>query len=305
MPFCFLPGKCVNPILQVTNLIKHYSEVKAVDGVSFNIEQGTCFGLLGPNGAGKSTTVEILEGIITPTSGEIRYRGKPIGPGFRNDAGIMFQNTSLQDYIKVKEALILFQRFYPRSRPLDELIERCALNEFLDRDVRNLSGGQRQRLLLAIALINDPEIIFLDEPTTGLDPQARRNFWALVKQIKAEKKTLILTTHYMEEAHELCDEIAIMDHGHIISQGSPQALLKAHFDNSVITLPDNDVPDSLDRDDNLALFRKDGQVNILSSDINASILHLIDQGVPLTHLQVRSRTLEDLFLALTGHELRS
>ena len=249
--------------------------------------------------------MEILEGIITPTSGEIRYRGEPIGPGFRNDAGIMFQNTSLQDYIKVKEALILFQRFYPRSRPLDELIERCALNEFLDRDVRNLSGGQRQRLLLAIALINDPEIIFLDEPTTGLDPQARRNFWALVKQSKAEKKTLILTTHYMEEAHELCDEIAIMDHGHIISQGSPQALLKAHFDNSVITLPDNDVPESLDRDDNLALFRKDGQVNILSSDINASILHLIDQGVPLTHLQVRSRTLEDLFLALTGHELRS
>ncbi len=305
MPFCFLPGKSVNPILQVTNLAKHYSEVKAVDGVSFAIEQGTCFGLLGPNGAGKSTTVEILEGIITPTSGNIRYRGEPIGPEFRNDAGIMFQSTSLQDYIKVKEALILFQRFYPRSRPLDELIERCALNKFLDRDVRNLSGGQRQRLLLAIALINDPEIIFLDEPTTGLDPQARRNFWSLVKQIKAEKKTLILTTHYMEEAHELCDEIAIMDHGHIISQGSPQALLKAHFDNSVITLPDSDVPQSLDQDDKLSLFRKEGQVSILSSDINTSILHLINQGVPLTRLQVRSRTLEDLFLALTGHEPRS
>ncbi|MEJ1464111.1 MAG: ABC transporter ATP-binding protein [Candidatus Sedimenticola sp. (ex Thyasira tokunagai)] len=291
-------------ILQVNELIKHYSEVKAVDGISLSIERGSCFGLLGPNGAGKTTTVEMLEGITAITAGEILYQGGPIGPNFREEAGIMFQETSLQDYIRVEEALALFQRFYPRTRPLEELIKSCALEEFLAQDVRHLSGGQRQRLLLAIALINDPEIIFLDEPTTGLDPQARRNFWELIHSIKKENKTVILTTHYMEEAYELCDEIAIMDHGKIIAQGTPQALLKKHFDNAVISLPASEVPESLDQDEALTLHRNNGQVEILSNDINTSIRHLMDRGVSLTHLQVRSRTLEDLFLELTGRELR-
>ncbi|WP_321528624.1 ABC transporter ATP-binding protein [Sedimenticola selenatireducens] len=295
----------MSSILQVDNLVKHFNGVQAVDGVSFAIERGSCFGLLGPNGAGKTTTVEMLEGIITPTRGDVRYKGEPTGVAFRQEAGIMFQETSLQEFIRVGETLELFSRFYPRTRPIDELIERCALGEFLDRDVRRLSGGQRQRLLLAIALINDPQIVFLDEPTTGLDPQARRNFWQLVNDIKQEQKTLVLTTHYMEEAYELCDEIAIMDHGKIIAQGSPRALLKKHFDHSVICLPANEVPESLDQDAQLKLHRINGQVEILSEDINASIQQLIAQKVPLTHLQIRSRTLEDLFLELTGRELRS
>jgi len=295
----------MSSILQVDNLVKHFNGVQAVNGVSFSIERGNCFGLLGPNGAGKTTTVEMLEGIITPTQGDVRYKGEPTGAAFRQEAGIMFQETSLQEFIRVGETLELFSHFYPRTRPINELIERCALAEFLDRDVRRLSGGQRQRLLLAIALINDPQIVFLDEPTTGLDPQARRNFWQLVNDIKQEQKTLVLTTHYMEEAYELCDEIAIMDHGKIIAQGSPQALLKKHFDHSVICLPANEVPESLDQDAQLKLHRINGQVEILSEDINASIQQLIAQQVPLTHLQIRSRTLEDLFLELTGRELRS
>jgi ABC-2 type transport system ATP-binding protein len=292
-------------LLEVSRLTKRYQEVRAVDGIDLAIEQGTCFGLLGPNGAGKTTTVEMMEGILSPSSGEIRYRGRPIGPEFRDDAGIMFQNTALQEYIKVREALSLFRAFYPRTRPLEELIECCALGGFLERDVRHLSGGQRQRLLLAIALINDPEVLFLDEPTTGLDPQSRRNFWELIHSIKSENKTVLLTTHYMEEAYELCDQIAIMDHGHIIAQGSPRALLKKHFDNAVISLPAADVPEELDQDPLLSLHRCNGHVEILSEDMDASIHHLIGQGVSLTHLQVRSRTLEDLFLELTGRELRA
>ncbi|HHH38916.1 MAG TPA: ABC transporter ATP-binding protein [Sedimenticola sp.] len=292
-------------LLEVKRLTKRYREVQAVDGIDLAIGQGICFGLLGPNGAGKTTTVEMMEGILPPSSGEIRYRGRPIGAAFREVAGIMFQETSLQEYIRVNEALRLFRDFYPRTRPLEELIERCALGEFLERDVRRLSGGQRQRLLLAIALINDPEVLFLDEPTTGLDPQSRRNFWELIHSIKAENKTVLLTTHYMEEAYELCDEIAIVDHGRIIAQGSPRALLKKHFDNAVITLPATDVPENLDGDPLLTLHRRNGQVEILSEDMDASIRHLIDRGVSLAHLQVRSRTLEDLFLELTGRELRA
>ena len=295
----------MNPILQVDNLVKHFGPVEAVNGVSFSIQRGTCFGLLGPNGAGKTTTVEMMEGITPPTAGEIRYLDQPLGEAFHQQAGIMFQETSLQEYIKVGETLKLFSRFYHHTRSMEELIDRCALGEFLDRDVRRLSGGQRQRLLLAIALINDPEIVFLDEPTTGLDPQARRNFWQLVNDIKQEQKTLVLTTHYMEEAYELCDEIAIMDHGRIISKGTPRALLKQHFDTSVISLPESDLPADLEESTKLQMHRHNGQVEIFSHDLNQTIQTLIQQQVPLTHLQVRSRTLEDLFLELTGRELRS
>ena len=235
----------MQPLLEVHRLVKQYRGVRAVDGISFNIERGTCVGLLGPNGAGKTTTVEILEGIIPATSGEILFKGGPIDDQFRQSAGIMFQNTALQEHITVQETLTLFRSFYRHTRPLNELIASCALGDFLSRDVQKLSGGQRQRLLLAIALLNDPEILFLDEPTTGLDPQARRNFWQLIRDIKAEQKTVALTTHYMDEAYQLCDEIAIMDRGRIIAQGSPQQLLKSHFENSVISLPLDHIPASL------------------------------------------------------------
>lgn len=294
----------MSALLEVDNLVKEYKEVIAVDGISLSISRGTCFGLLGPNGAGKTTTVEMLEGILPRTAGEIRYKGAPLGREFRNLAGIMFQSTSLQDFITVRESLQLFAKFYPQTRPLDELISLCSLEAFLDRDTSKLSGGQRQRLLLAIALVNDPEIIFLDEPTTGLDPQARRNFWQLVQSIKAEQKTLVLTTHYMEEAYELCDEIVIIDCGRIIAQGSPRALLKKHFDNAVISLPANEIPAAMEQDGALTLHRRNGQVEILSDDINSTIRHLLEFKVSLSHLQVRSPTLEDLFLELTGNELR-
>lgn len=292
-------------LLEVRELVKQYREIRAVDGITLRIERGSCVGLLGPNGAGKTTTVEMIEGITTPSSGEILFKGAPIDEEFRQRAGIMFQNTALQEFITVSEILTLFQRFYQRTRPLDELIERCALHDFLTRDVQKLSGGQRQRLLLAVALINDPEILFLDEPTTGLDPQARRNFWQLIDDIKAEQKTIVLTTHYMEEAYQLCDEIAILDRGRIIAQGSPEQLLQAHFKNSVITLPLKQVPETLHHLPGVILQRRNSQLEIHSGNLNSSMRSLLDLGVSLEQMQVRSPTLEDLFLELTGHELRA
>ncbi|MCU7877959.1 MAG: ABC transporter ATP-binding protein [Candidatus Thiodiazotropha sp. (ex Lucinoma borealis)] len=292
-------------MIEAVNLCKYYAGVKAVDGVSFAIPRGVCFGLLGPNGAGKTTTVEMLEGIKTPSSGDIRYKGEPLGQRFRNEAGIMFQHTALQEFIRVDEVLKMFQQFYSHTRPIEELVEVCALEEFLTRDTRKLSGGQKQRLLLAIALINDPQVVFLDEPTTGLDPQSRRNLWHQVRRIKAENKTLVLTTHYMEEAFELCDEIIIMDHGVIIAQGNPKELLANHFDNSVITLPLSVLPADFRADEASTLHPQDGQMEILSRDVDATIHYLAAQHIPLKQLQVRSPTLEDLFLELTGHHLRT
>jgi len=292
----------VSPFLQVDNLTRHYQGVKAVDGISFAIERGRCFGLLGPNGAGKTTTVEMLEGINEPTSGTILYQGRPLGRRFRDEAGIMFQTTALQDYITVHETLKMFQQMYPRTIPLPDLIESCSLGDFLDRDTRKLSGGQRQRLLLAIALVNDPEVIFLDEPTTGLDPQARRNFWELVQRIKQQGKSIVLTTHYMEEAYRLCDDIIIMDHGQIIAQGTPDALLAKHFAEVVLQLPAADFPASCPE---LEMQVSGDLVEILSSDLNHTIRRLIELKVSLAGLRIRQHTLEDLFLALTGRELRT
>jgi len=291
-------------LLETHRLIKHFRGVQAVNGIDLAISPGCCFGLLGPNGAGKTTTVEMLEGIQQPTGGTIRYRGEALGAQFRQDIGIMFQATALQDHITGRENLQMFGRFYRRTLPVAELIEACALGEFLDRDTRKLSGGQRQRLLLAIALVNDPELIFLDEPTTGLDPQARRNFWELVHRIKARGKTILLTTHYMDEAYHLCDEIAIMDHGRIIAQGTPRDLLAAHFDDVVLQLPLADFPDPAPP---LALtvIRGRDAVEILTRDVNAAIQELLAHHISLARLQIRPRTLEDLFLELTGRELRT
>ena len=227
--------------LEARNLVKEYPGVLAVDGVSFAVEEGICFGLLGPNGAGKTTTVEIIEGVTKATSGEVYYYGEPAGARFRQEAGIQFQNTALQDYITVHETLQMFSTLYDRRANLDDVIEQCSLSDLLDRDNRKLSGGQRQRLLLAVALVNDPKLIFLDEPTTGLDPQARRNFWTLVQNIRANGSTIVLTTHYMDEAQVLCDEIAIMDEGHIIRQGSPEQLLKDRFGDELIEMPNGDI----------------------------------------------------------------
>lgn len=291
-------------LLVANQLVKHFRGIKAVNGVSLSLNKGMCLGLLGPNGAGKTTTVEMLEGISRPSSGEVLYKGDPLGPRFRDEAGIMFQSTALQDYLTVREALDLFRRFYPKTVPLEELIESCSLQNFLDQDTRKLSGGQRQRLLLAIALVNDPEVVFLDEPTTGLDPQARHNFWELVHSIKGRGKTIILTTHYMDEAYTLCEEIAIMDHGKIIAQGTPKELLAAHFNDVVLQLPQQDFPAAANGLPMTVTHHRD-TLEILTSDVNTTIQQLLALGVSLAHLQIRARNLEDLFLELTGKELRS
>ncbi len=291
----------MSAVLEVRNLHKRYPNgVTAVDGVSFAVAGGSCFGLLGPNGAGKTTTIEIMEGILPATSGQVLYRGEPLGARFREEVGIQFQTTALQDFLTVRDQLRLFASFYPRGMPLDEVIETCALGELLTRDSRKLSGGQRQRLLLALALVNDPQILFLDEPTTGLDPQARRNFWDLIERIKARGKTILLTTHYMEEAYLLCDEIAIMDHGRLIAQGPPRDLLAEHYNETVLDLPAEDVPAELP----LPASRKNGRVELLTRDVNATLQQLLAAGARLQQLQVRPRTLEDLFLHLTGKALR-
>jgi len=294
----------MRPVLEVRELVKQYPGVRAVDGVSFSIAEGQCFGMLGPNGAGKTTTVEMMEGVTPPTSGEVLYRGEPLGARFRAEAGIQFQKTALQDFLTVRETLALFTRLYPRRREVDELIRMCALEQVADRDNRKLSGGQMQRLLLAIALANDPRVLFLDEPTTGLDPQARHNFWELIRSIKAEGRTVLLTTHYMEEAYTLCDEIAIMDRGRIIAEGPPARLLEEHFDDVVLELPREDFRGE-PADFPLPVLVASDRVEISTGDVEGALRALLGRGVPLKRLRIRPRGLEDLFLELTGRELRT
>jgi ABC-2 type transport system ATP-binding protein len=294
----------MEPVIQVRDLVKQYPGVRAVDGVSFDIPEGICFGLLGPNGAGKTTTVEIMEGVTEPTSGRVLYRGEPLGTRFRAEAGIQFQKTALQEFLTVRETLVMFRRLYSHGRDVDDVIRLCALEPLVGRDNRKLSGGQLQRLLLGIALVNDPQVLFLDEPTTGLDPQARHNFWDLIRAIKAERRTVLLTTHYMEEAYFLCDVVAIMDHGRIIAEGPPSRLLKEHFDDVVLELPRDEFgidPATFP----LPVLLAGDRVEISTADVELALRALLDRGIPVRHLQIRPRNLEDLFLELTGRELRT
>jgi len=291
------------PVFEVSRLSKRYGDIVAVDDISFDIPEGICLGLLGPNGAGKTTTVEMLEGILEPSSGEISYRGQPLARDARKRFGIQFQSTVLQDYLKVGECLDLFGGLYDCAFDRDEIIRLCNLAEILDRDNRKLSGGQKQRLLLALALLNDPDVLFLDEPTTGLDPQARRNFWALIEGIKARDKTILLTTHYMEEAYRLCDRILIVDNGRIITEGTPDELLSQHFSDKILEIPRSAGEGRL-TDFPSQVLESEDSYEISTPDADATIRDLAARGVPLTHLQIRPRTLEDLFLELTGRELR-
>src|SRR5215469_10756464 len=291
-------------ILEVLDLVKRYPGVTAVDGIRFAVEAGECFGLLGPNGAGKTTTVEMMEGITEPSAGQVLYLDKPVDARFRQEVGIQFQSTALQDFLTVRETLQLFRNFYAKGQDVDELVHMCTLQEYVDRDARKLSGGQRQRLLLALALVNDPEILFLDEPTTGLDPQARRNFWDLIRNIKARNKTVVLTTHYMEEAFLLCDRIAIMDHGRIIAEGPPASLLAKHFHDVILQLPKADF--QLDPAElGIPLLDAGEYLEISTADVDATLQKLMAKRISLARLQIRARTLEDLFLELTGKELRA
>jgi len=215
-------------LLEIKHLVKTYKSLTAVNDVSFLIPQGICFGLLGPNGAGKTTTIEMIEGIIAPTSGEILYKGHPRTTSFSEEIGIQFQNTALLSFLTIRETLKTFQQLYSKTADIDSLLTTCNLLDIQQQYNDRISGGQRQRLLLAMAMVNQPELLFLDEPSTGMDPQARRNFWDIVLHIKSQGKTIILTTHYMEEAQMLCDEVAIMDYGHIIAYGTVDDLINRH-----------------------------------------------------------------------------
>lgn len=289
--------------LEIHHLRKRYGGLEAVRDVSFQVRQGTCFGLLGPNGAGKTTTMEIVEDIIEATSGEILYKGRPRTSSFREEIGIQFQHTALLSFLTVAETLATFSRLFTRPAGTREIIERCQLAELSGQRNDRLSGGQAQRLMLALALINQPQLIFLDEPSTGLDPQSRRNLWDIIKQLKEEGKTLILTTHSMEEAEYLCDEIAIIDQGRVIAAGSPAELIGSYGGQSSIILPWGAAGNSL-ADPDFTLQEQNGGVIIHTDEIHRALNILMQKNVNLRGITIHSANLEDVFLHLTGKKLR-
>jgi ABC-2 type transport system ATP-binding protein len=290
-------------LLEVKNLVKRYGRTEAVRGVSFAIPQGICIGLLGPNGAGKTTTIEVIEDIIAPTEGEILYKGRPRTDTFRAEVGILFQQTALLSFLTVHETLTTFQKLYTKTADLQELIAMCHLQDFLNQYNDRISGGQRQRFMLALALVNKPELVFLDEPSTGLDPQARRNLWEIVENIKAGGRTIVLTTHNMEEAQALCDEIAIMDDGRIIARGSPAELIKRHCGGVTVELPMTSFNPSLPPLSVPFQVVQD-RIEMMTDDLNGFVAELVGKNINLKDMAVRSPNLEDVFLTLTGRQLR-
>ncbi len=291
-------------------------DVVAVDGIDLSVARGECFGLLGPNGAGKTTTVEILEGLIEPTSGQVSLCGlswRTNEMELRERIGVALQETRLTDKLSVSETLQLFRSFYRRARSLESLLDVVQLHEKRDAWVSKLSGGQRQRLALACALCGEPEILFLDEPTTGLDPQSRRQVWDLVSDYRARGGTVLLTTHYMEEAERLCDRVAIVDHGRIIREGSPRELIAtlgaAHvveFELGGDAAPDEPALRALPA---VTAVRRDaGTWSLTVTEphlvLPALIAHLASAGQQLARLGTRQATLEDVFVGLTGRHLR-
>ncbi len=293
----------MQPILEVHHLRKCFADLEAVRDVSFAVQTGSCFGLLGPNGAGKTTSMEIIEDIIAPTSGEIFYKGQPRNSSFREEIGIQFQHTSLLNFLSVEETLHTFAQLFQEPADLEEIISRCDLVALRNQRNNRLSGGQTQRLMLALALINRPHLIFLDEPSTGLDPQSRRNLWNIVKGLKDEGKTLILTTHSMEEAQHLCDQIAIMDEGTIIALGSPDELIQDHCGLISIILPRAACPVDL-KSLPFTSQEQGDEVIILTPEIHEGLKKLMELGIDLREISIHSPNLEDVFLHLTGKKLR-
>ena len=302
------------PAVRVQDVRKRYGAVQAVDGVSFEVAPGEVFGLLGPNGAGKTTTVEMLEGLRAPDSGQLEVLGIDVARNpddLKQRVGVTLQTADLYPKLTVVEVLDLFRSFYKRSLPTNQLIEFLDLGERRTAQTRQLSGGQRQRLAVALALVNDPEVIFLDEPTTGLDPAARRSLWDLVQKLQGQGKTILLTTHYMEEAEVLCDRLAIMDHGKILALGTVNELVARRFkDRSVrfdeIAALDDDQLKALPGVESIK--HDEGETVLYTQDVPATIggvLALTESlGVEPGNLGIRRPTLEDLFLDLTGRALR-
>ncbi|MEO8098851.1 MAG: ABC transporter ATP-binding protein [Acidobacteriota bacterium] len=305
------------PALLVKDLKKSFKDVVAVNGIDLEVRPAECFGLLGPNGAGKTTTIEICEGLTEKDSGVVEVLGlrwDTHGHDLRQRLGIQLQETQLSDKISVLETIQLFRSFFRQGPQPDDVIGLVELQEKRDARVGTLSGGQKQRLALACALVGNPDLLFLDEPTTGLDPQARRQLWDLITQFKKDGRTILLTTHYMDEAQQLCERVAIMDHGKIIARGTPRELIASIGVEHVVEFSTGDSAVAA----NLAAFASlDGvsgaradnggvqlQVTELHLAVPAVLAELSRQGLPLTELRTHSATLEDVFVALTGRHLR-
>jgi ABC-2 type transport system ATP-binding protein len=312
-----MPEVISKSALRVSQLRKLYKDVVAVDGLNLDVQAGECFGLLGPNGAGKTTTVEICEGLTEPDSGEVEVLGRRWSSDaaqLRQQLGIQLQDTQLSEKLTVRETVRLFRSFFRQGAEAPEVIARVQLEEKQNSRVGDLSGGQKQRLALACALVGDPDFLFLDEPTTGLDPQARRQLWELIEEFKESGRTILLTTHYMDEAERLCDRVAIMDHGKVIALGTPRELIAATCAEQMVEFTAGSAAKGLDMP---ALRRIEGvrdvrtengavlmQVTQLHTSVPALLAELTRQNVPLTELRTHSATLEDVFVTLTGRHLR-
>ena len=311
-----MPDRTTTPSLLVRNLRKAYGDVVAVAGLDLEVHRGECFGLLGPNGAGKTTTIEICEGLTAPDGGDVVVLGRRWGRDdreLRELLGISLQETQFAEKLTVRETVRLFRSFYPRGPDSEAVIGMVQLQEKADARVGQLSGGQRQRMALACALVGDPELLFLDEPTTGLDPQSRRQLWELIEGFKAGGRAILLTTHYMDEAERLCDRIAIVDHGRVIAEGTPRELIASLQAEHVLEFAVAD-PAALDLG---AIGMLDGvsgaagrngvcrlQVAELHRTVPPLLAELRRQGAQLTELRTHSATLEDVFVTLTGRHLR-
>ena len=311
------------PPLLIRGLHKAFADVKAVDGIDLEVQRGECFGLLGPNGAGKTTTIEICEGLTDPDAGTVELLGlnwKSGSKELRQRIGIQLQETQFPDKLTVEETIRLFRSFFRNGMSVDESVKVAQLEEKRRSRVGGLSGGQKQRLAMATALVGDPELLFLDEPTTGLDPQARRHLWDLVEELKRAGRTIILTTHYMDEAERLCDRVAIMDHGKVIALGTPQQLIATLGGEDIVefAVSAKDAsrlheallqPEHLTSIPGVQSHRVDDSLHQLSvSELHTAVPRIIsaveDQGLHLSEFRTHSATLEDVFVRLTGRKLR-
>ncbi len=304
----------MNSIIEVNNLEKKYGDINAVNGVSFCVEKGEVFGILGPNGAGKTTTVEIIEGLRKPNAGSIKVCNidalkEP--QRIKELIGVQLQATSLYDNIRVKEALDLFGSYYAKSIPSETIMAEVSLTEKKNSQVSKLSGGQKQRLSVGLALVNDPEVIYLDEPTTGLDPQARHNIWSIVEKLRERGKTVVMTTHYMEEAEHLCHRLAIIDRGKIIAMDTPDNLKnKADLATSIEFTTSKDMDGLANKIPGICKINNGSarKYSMSTKKVSAVLKDLTnlcyDNHIELENISVRQATLEDVFLAMTGRKLR-
>jgi ABC-2 type transport system ATP-binding protein len=301
--------------IRVRGLLKRYPpDVTAVDGLDLEVARGECFGLLGPNGAGKTTTVEILEGLLQPTAGEVQVLGRRWGEddaALREAIGLTLQETHLYERLTVRELVTLFRALYRTGRDPEEVVRMVSLEEKADTWYERLSGGQKQRLAVATALVGDPELLFLDEPTTGLDPQSRRQLWDVITELKGRGKTVLLTTHYMDEAERLCDRVAIVDHGKVIALGTPRQLVTAHVGQEVVEFQaQGEVAEAELRalPAVQAVRAVAGAWQLVTDQVHVAIpallTHLLGRGQTASALSTHRATLEDVFVTLTGRRLR-